>query len=109
VRLVAMAVALGEFCFGVGLTVFRVTQISVRQAIVPDTMLGRVGGAMSVLGWGIAPLGAVVGGLLGQALGLQVTLVIGAVLEAATALVIWQSPLWMMRDVALNGATATGN
>ncbi|MGH2616160.1 MAG: MFS transporter [Thermomicrobiales bacterium] len=101
VRLVALAVALGQFFFGLGLTVFRVAQISVRQAIVPDLLLGRVGGALNVLGWGIAPLGAVVGGLLGQMVGLRWTLVVGALLEAATAIWIWRSPLWAMRDIAL--------
>lgn len=107
VRWVALAVALGQFFFGVGLTVFRVTQLSVRQAIVPDAMLGRVGGALNVLGWGIAPLGAIAGGLLGQTIGLQGTVVIGAVLEAAIALWIWQSPLWSMRD--LSEATTGGD
>lgn len=108
VLLVALAVALGEFFFGVGLTVFRVVQISIRQALVPDTMLGRVGGALSVLGWGIAPLGALIGGLLGQSIGLQATVVVGAVLETAIALWIWQSPLWRMRDFAQNMEPAPG-
>jgi MFS family permease len=105
-RWVALAVALGQFCFGLGLTVFRVAQVSVRQALVPDRLLGRVGGALNVLGWGIAPLGAIVGGLLGQMIGLRSTLIIGAILEAATALLIWQSPLWAMRDLPL-GEDAT--
>jgi MFS family permease len=105
-RWVLLAVGLGQFFFGLGLTVFRVAQASVRQAIVPDALMGRVGGALNVVGWGIAPLGAVVGGLLGQTIGLWWTLVIGAVLEAATSLVIWRSPLWAMRDVVPNGQTA---
>ncbi len=98
-RWVALAVGLGQFFFGLGLTVFRVAQISVRQALVPDGLLGRVGGALNLLGWGIAPLGALIGGVLGQAIGLRPTLLIGAVLEAMIALWIWQSPLWAMRDV----------
>ena len=53
---------------------------------------------------GIAPLGAIGGGLLGQFLGLQATLALGAVLEAATALWIWHSPLWAMRDISLLSA-----
>jgi predicted MFS family arabinose efflux permease len=108
VRWVALAMGLGQFFFGVGLTVFRVTQMSVRQAIVPDTMLGRVGGSLNVLGWGIAPLGAVVGGLLGQVIGLQWTLIAGALLEAGTALWIWRSPLWTMRDAMLGDPPDAG-
>jgi MFS family permease len=106
VRWVALAVGLGQFFFGLGLTVFRVAQISVRQALVPDNLLGRVGGALNLLAWGIVPLGALIGGLLGQMVGLRATLFLGALLEAATALIIWQSPLWTMRDVALGGDAA---
>jgi predicted MFS family arabinose efflux permease len=106
VRWVALAVGLGQFCFGLGLTVFRVAQISVRQVLVPDNLLGRVGGALNLLAWGIVPLGALIGGLLGQMVGLRATLLLGALLEAATALIIWQSPLWTMRDIALSGDAA---
>jgi Na+/melibiose symporter-like transporter len=102
VRWVALAVGLGQFYFGLGLTVFRVAQISVRQVLVPDTLLGRVGGALNLLGWGIVPLGALIGGLLGQTIGLRSTLLLGAILEVATALVIWQSPLWTMPNVELS-------
>ncbi|HEU4322595.1 MAG TPA: hypothetical protein VFS21_05550, partial [Roseiflexaceae bacterium] len=99
---VALAVGLGQFFFGLGLTVFRVAQISVRQALVPEGWLGRVGGALHLLGWGIAPLGALIGGVLGQSIGLRQTLLFGAVLEALVALVIWRSPLWVMRDIELS-------
>lgn len=85
-------------------TVFRVAQISVRQALVPVGVLGRVGGALNLLGWGIAPLGALIGGVLGQVIGLRPTLLLGAILEAMIALWIWQSPLWAMRDVAQEAA-----
>jgi predicted MFS family arabinose efflux permease len=107
VRWVALAVGLGQFFFGLGLTVFRVAQISVRQALVPDHLLGRVGGALNVLAWGIAPLGAIIGGLLGQMIGLHATLILGAILEAATALWIWRSPLWAMRGLELSGEAAS--
>lgn len=100
VRWVAFAVGLGQFFFGLGLTVFRVAQISVRQALVPDGLLGRVGGALNLLGWGIAPFGALLGGVLGQIIGLRNTLLLGAILEAMIALWIWRSPLWAMREVA---------
>lgn len=106
VRWVAVAVGLGQFFFGLGLTVFRVAQISVRQALVPANLLGRVGGALNVLAWGIAPLGAIVGGLLGQMIGLRSTLILGAILEAATAIWIWRSPLWAMRSLELSGEVA---
>jgi MFS family permease len=91
---VAAAVAVGQFFFGLGLTVYRVAQISVQQAIVPQPLLGRVGATLNVMGWGAVPVGALIGGLLGQGIGLQPTLVTAALLEASIALWIWRSPLW---------------
>jgi MFS family permease len=100
VRWVAVAFGVGQFFFGLGITVFRVAQISIRQAIVPDALLGRVGGTFNVLGWGIAPLGAMVGVVLGQTIGVWWTLVFGSMLEPAVAAVIRFSPLWNLRDVS---------
>lgn len=106
VRWVALAVGLGQFCFGLGLTVFQVAQLSLRQALVPDALRGRVGGAFNVLGWGIAPLGALIGGVLGHVIGLWWTLALGAIGEAAVAVVIRYSPLWTMHDLPIVGDTA---
>jgi MFS family permease len=91
---VAAAVGIGQFFFGLGFTVYRVAQISVRQALVPEPLLGRVGATLNVLGWSTVPVGALIGGLLGQGIGLQPTLVAAALLEASIALWIWRSPLW---------------
>jgi MFS family permease len=55
-----------------------INQMSLRQAITPDRLLGRVNATMRVIGVGAAPLGALAAGLLGGTLGLWPTLVIGA-------------------------------
>ncbi|MEO8026632.1 MAG: MFS transporter [Bryobacteraceae bacterium] len=44
--------------------VYAVHETSVRQAIVPDRLMGRVNGAMQLLSRGVFPLGSVVGGAL---------------------------------------------
>jgi hypothetical protein len=46
---------------GVG-TLFNINTMSLRQAIVPNHMLGRVMSITSVLSWSAIPLGAVLGG-----------------------------------------------
>lgn len=96
--LVSVAVALGQFFFGLGMTTFNVTRLTIVQTVVPEGVMGRVAGSLQVLGWGLAPLGAVVGGVLGASLGLRSTLVIAAVLETAVAVWIWWSPLWTIRQ-----------
>jgi MFS family permease len=97
--LVIPAVALGQFFFGLGITVYRVAQVSLRQALVPPALLGRVGGTLHALAAGTVPLGALLGGVLGQTIGLRETLVVAAVLEAGTALWILWSPIWSIREI----------
>ncbi|MGH6964066.1 MAG: MFS transporter [Phenylobacterium sp.] len=50
--------------------------VSLRQSLLPNAVLGRVGATFSAVGGGAAVAGALVGGALGQALGLRETLII---------------------------------
>jgi MFS family permease len=50
---------------------WNIISISLRQRIVPDQMLGRVNAAYRVLSWGAMPVGAALGGVLGEVVGLQ--------------------------------------
>jgi len=100
--IVAIAVAIGQLFFGLGLTVYRVSQVSLRQALAPRALLGRVTATLNVLAWGLAPVGALAGGALGGLIGLRSTLVLAAVLEAGVAVTIWRSPLWSIRAIPSN-------
>jgi MFS family permease len=55
---------------GIFLGGFNVTYQSLRQRVTPDRILGRVVATFRMLGWGALPLGAAVGGLIGEAYGL---------------------------------------
>ncbi|GGL13400.1 MFS transporter [Planomonospora parontospora] len=68
----AAAMALG----GGSLLVWNVLVMSVRQALVPPHLFGRVLGAIRTVLWGLMPLGALGGGLLGRAYGLQTLAVV---------------------------------
>jgi hypothetical protein len=52
--------------------------LSLRQSIVPMHLQGRVNATFELVTAGIGPLGALVGGFLGQHLGTQATLFIAA-------------------------------
>lgn len=67
-----------EVLFGVGLPLYRVNGVSLRQMIVPENLLGRVNSGECFVRIGVIPLGALVGGLLGEVIGLRPTLAIGA-------------------------------
>jgi len=76
-----------------GLTVFSITQISVRQARTPNHLLGRVNACRRVLVFGIVPLAALLGGFLGKMVGFPATLGVGAIIMLLALLWLWFSPL----------------
>ncbi len=63
-------VAAGFLVGGVGIAVWNVITVSLRQRITPDPLLGRVNSAYRLLAWGTMPLGAAAGGLVAEFLGL---------------------------------------
>ena len=66
---------LGGF-FGVA---WNINQISLRQAITPPRMQGRMNATMRFIVWGTIPLGAITGGVLGDLIGLHATIWVGAI------------------------------
>ncbi|MEV7552057.1 MFS transporter [Amycolatopsis sp. NPDC089917] len=53
-------------------TIWNVVTVSVRQRVVPSSLLGRVNSVYRLLGWGLMPLGALTGGVLAHRFGLRV-------------------------------------
>ena len=66
--------------------VWNVTLLSLRQSIVPDRLMGRVVGAIRLVGFGTIPLGALLGGLVARTLGLRAPFLLGAAVLAVAAL-----------------------
>lgn len=62
---------------------------ALRQQLVPDRLLGRVVGAQRMIGLGAMPVGALLGGVMGRALGLPSPFVAGGVLQVVAALGLW--------------------
>ncbi|HST65517.1 MAG TPA: MFS transporter [Mycobacteriales bacterium] len=52
-------------------TLWNVVTVSLRQALVPAGLLGRVTSVYRLLGWGLIPVGAVAGGLVAHRFGLR--------------------------------------
>ena len=85
VPLIAAGVVIGEF----GTTVYDISQLSLRQAVTPADMLGRMNATVRFINWGPIPIGAFVGGVLGQLLGLRPVLwlaTVGCLLPAVPLL-----------------------
>src|SRR5262249_3537312 len=73
---------LAVFGFGVSsiaVVVYNVTQVSFRQGLTPDRLLGRMNATMRFLVWGTMPVGGLLGGIFGKYFGVRETLWIGAI------------------------------
>jgi MFS family permease len=61
---------------GLFIVVWNVITVSLRQRIVPDQLLGRVNAGYRLFAWGTQPIGALLGGIVGELLGLQAVFLI---------------------------------
>jgi MFS family permease len=83
---------------GFGAVVYNIQQVSLRQAITPERMQGRMNASMRFLVWGTIPLGSLVGGTLAHFFSVRTALFVGAFLGFSSILPILFSPLRTLRD-----------
>ena len=63
---VLWAAAIGFFLSSFAVLIWNILVVSLRQSVIPGSLLGRVHGTWRTLLWGVMPLGSVIGGLLGR-------------------------------------------
>jgi MFS family permease len=83
---------------GFGAVVYNIQQVSLRQAITPERLQGRMNASMRFFVWGTMPLGSLVGGALATVFGVRTALVTGACLGFVGLLPILLSPLRTLRE-----------
>lgn len=71
---------------GIGIAFWNVVTVTLRQRITPARLLGRVNSGYRLLAWGTMPIGAALGGLIGEAWGLRAVFAIMAVLTLSLLL-----------------------
>jgi MFS family permease len=86
-----------QFLTGFGILAYNVLTVSLRQAITPPELLGRMNAVMRVVVWGTVPLGAVAGGAMASAFGLRPALFVGSIGAPFAALPVLLSPLARLR------------
>ena len=69
----------GTVLFGFGSMAYNITQVSLRQAICPPRLQGRMNASMRWIVWGTLPLGALLGGAIGTAFSLRTALWVSAI------------------------------
>ena len=83
----------GQFVTTLTILWFNIQSVSLRQAVTPSQVLGRVNAAVRLLGFGAFPIGAAVGGVLGGTVGMRETLIGATVLLVIPTVVLALSPL----------------
>lgn len=78
-------------------TVSQINGITLRQLVTPAHLLGRVNGTTHVLLEGIAPVGAIAGALVAEALGIRVAVSVAVLGSFAGLLFLLRSPIRTLR------------
>lgn len=85
------------FVNGAGVSLSSVHAITVRQTLTPDALLGRMTASYRLIGYGGIPVGAFLGGLAGELIGVRGAIGIGAVGMLSAAAVVVASPLLRLK------------
>lgn len=85
-------ISVGEFLFWIGIGFGSPIELTYRQAVTPDHVLGRVNATIRSLNWGMNAVGAPLGGLLADHIGYRPALWVGIGGFLLTAVVLWLSP-----------------
>ncbi|MFL5913024.1 MAG: MFS transporter [Gaiellaceae bacterium] len=93
------ALMAGMAVFGFAGVAYNITQVSLRQAITPERLQGRMNAAMRWIVWGTIPLGTLVGGAIGQTVGLHAALWVGAIGGTPVFLWVLLSPVRSIREM----------
>jgi MFS family permease len=96
----ALAVLIPAFIIG-GLSnvIYNVTQVSLRQAITPERLQGRMNSVMRFIVWGTIPLGSIIGGVLASSIGVKETLIVSGIGCFLPFLPILFSPVRDIREM----------
>ena len=89
----------GTFLFGAGLVTYIIARTSIQQSMTPDRLQGRVNVVLRMAFLGAIPIGALAGGVLGEAIGLRPTFFIGAGGELLTGIFLLFSAVAGVREL----------
>ena len=88
------------FCFDFGAMIFFINYLTLRQAVAPNHLRGRVTSTLIFIAVSLSPLGSLLGGVMGTYIGLRATIVvagIGGLILGFTML--RYSPMMQMRHL----------
>jgi MFS family permease len=92
-------IMVGGALFGFGAVAYNITQVSLRQAITPERLQGRMNAAMRWIVWGTIPLGTLLGGGVATWFGLRTALWVGGIGNTLAILPIALSSVRKVQDM----------
>jgi hypothetical protein len=87
------------------IVIYYVNAVSVRQAIAPNRLLGRVNATVRFLARGAFPIGSLIGGGLGAIIGVPLTLVVATFGLLLAFVWLLRSPVRSLRAMPTSGGT----
>jgi MFS family permease len=94
-----------EFLYSFAVLVYNIAQVTFRQRICPPQLLGRMNASIRFVVWGVLPIGGLASGLLSTAIGIESTIIIGAVGSILACAFVVFSPLLGMRQLPQKATT----
>jgi MFS family permease len=90
---------LAEFGSGLGVMILDISAAAIFAALVPPRLRSRVSGAFTLVNYGVRPVGALIGGFLGTAIGLRPALWVATIGAILGFLWLLPSPIPKMREL----------
>jgi MFS family permease len=84
---------------GFGVVLYNVTQLSMRQAITPERLQGRMNSSIRFIVWGVMPLGLLAGGAIATSFDLRTAIWVGAIGNSLSWLPLVIGPVKSLREV----------
>lgn len=88
-----------DFLNGFMVLAYNITQVSARQRICPPELLGRMNASIRFFVWGVMPIGATVGGIIGREVSPLTAMIVGSVGAVFSSVFVLFSPLTRMRKL----------
>lgn len=92
--LVAVFLFASQLIGDASVSIYFIAEVSLRQAIIPNDLLGRVNASMQLVTRGALPISAILAGILGGIIGLRLTIAFGVAGVVVAGLWLLLSPVW---------------
>jgi predicted MFS family arabinose efflux permease len=96
----ALSIGMAQLLFGFIASLWDVNANSLRQSATPEGLLGRVSAASTIVGVGMAPIGALLAGWIGEVAGLRMALLETTLVTLLALAILVRSPVPKLRAVS---------